>query len=180
MIMTRVLRLVGMLVISWVVMTSTHEIGHLAGGWLAGATLIDFDLAPWRLPYSLHRSDPHPLLTLWAGPLLGAIVPCLVAVAIRRQWAWFVADFCLLANGCYLALSWVSGDQHLDAPRLLSAGSPPILLALYCLLTIGVGYTRFRANCASCLRSPIETSTEPERDSLSSGTNSSDSHDPSE
>lgn len=135
-----------LLLVSWVTMVTTHEIGHLVGGWAGGGTLTDYDLAPWRLPYSLHSPDPKPLLTLWAGPVLGVLVPLALALAIRQRWSWFVADFCLLANGCYLALAWLSGDPHLDTPRLLNAGAHPVTVAIYCGLTIAIGYVRFRSD----------------------------------
>lgn len=141
--------MIAWLLLSWVVMTLTHELGHLFGGWLGGATLVEFDLTPWRLPFSLHQPDPHPLLTLWSGPLLGVLLPLLLAAAIGRPWAWFVADFCLIANGSYLAAAWVSGDPHLDTPRLMQAGANPLWVGLYCLVTIGVGYLRFRRDCVN-------------------------------
>ncbi|MEM8672024.1 MAG: hypothetical protein AAGG48_31195 [Planctomycetota bacterium] len=128
-------------------MTFMHECGHIAGGMACGATLTDVDLAPWRLPYSLHSPDPHPLVTLWAGPLLGIAVPLVIAWIIRKRWAWFIADFCLLANGVYLALAWLSGDRFLDTPRLLAAGAPPVTIVLYCALAIGLGYIGFRSDC---------------------------------
>ncbi|WP_237607483.1 hypothetical protein [Roseimaritima sediminicola] len=140
-----------MLVVSWVVMAFTHEAGHLLGGMVCGATLTDFDLAPWRMPYSLHAPDPHPLVTLWAGPLFGVAAPLLVAAILRKSWGWFVADFCLLANGGYLALAWVSGDPFLDTPRLLDAGAHPATIVLYCVATIGTGYVRFRSDCRQVL-----------------------------
>ncbi|WP_404310846.1 hypothetical protein [Neorhodopirellula lusitana] len=145
--MKRLCAFVALLAASWIVMTFTHECGHIAGGMSCGAMLTDFDLAPWRLPYSLHSPDPHPLVTLWAGPLLGVVVPLAFAVLIRRRWAWFIADFCLIANGGYLALAWVSGDRFLDTPRLLDAGAHPTAIVLYCVLTIGLGYTWFRSDC---------------------------------
>ena len=70
---------------------------------------------------------------------------------VRRNWAWFVAHFCLLANGSYLALAWVSGEQHLDTPRLLQHGAHPVTIAAYCVLTIGVGYAGFRRQCVRVL-----------------------------
>ena len=158
------IKLIGLLVASWVVMITTHETGHLLGGWLSGATLIDFDLAPWRLPYSLHQPDPHPLVTLWAGPLVGTVFPFLVACVMQRQWAWFIADFCLLANGSYLAAAWISADPQLDTPRLLAAGSQPFVIAIFCLFTIAVGYYRFRRDCADCLRPLIAGSPPQDRD----------------
>lgn len=141
---------------SWVVMTFTHELGHIIGGACCGATLTEFDLAPWRLPYSLHSPDPHPLVTLWAGPLLGIGIPLVAAALIGKRWAWFIADFCLMANGGYLALAWLSGDRFLDTPRLLDAGAHPATIVLYCVLSIGLGYTWFRSDCIHYLTlSPI-------------------------
>ncbi len=138
-------------VASWTVMTMSHEVGHLVGGWAGGGTLADFDLAPWRLPYSVHNPDPNPRLTLWAGPLLGVAVPVAAALALRRNWSNFVADFCLIANGTYLALGWATGDPLLDTPKMLAAGTSPALIATYCVVTIGVGYARFRADCVFAL-----------------------------
>lgn len=143
----RLLTFALLLLTSWVVMTVVHELGHLIGGWLGAGTLVDCELAPWRLPYSLHSPDPNPRLTLWAGPLVGVTVPVAAALIIRRRWAAFIADFCLIANGCYLALAWLSGDRLLDTPRMLAAGIHPLAIAVYCVITIGIGYLRFRNDC---------------------------------
>lgn len=128
-------------------MTSTHELGHLAAGWAGGASLLDYDLTPWRFPYSVHAPDPDPLFTLWGGPLFGVLAPILLAAMLRRWWGWFVADFCLIANGGYLALAWQSGGRFLDAPRMLSEGAQPITIALFCVITISLGYVRLRSDC---------------------------------
>ncbi|QDT04127.1 hypothetical protein K227x_25150 [Rubripirellula lacrimiformis] len=135
------------MVVSWVVMCVTHEIGHIIGGFIGGAELTDFDLAPWRLPYSIHQPDPVPRLTLWSGPIFGVVAPLVIASVLRYRWAWLVADFCVLANGSYLALAWVSGDPLLDTPRMLSAGVSPWTIGLYCLVTIAAGYVLFRRDC---------------------------------
>ncbi|HET6423289.1 MAG TPA: hypothetical protein VFG20_06375 [Planctomycetaceae bacterium] len=135
-------------------MTVTHECGHLVGGWLGGGTLRHAELRPWHLPHSLFEPDPHPLLTLWCGPLLGIIMPLIVALLARQRWLWFIADFCLLANGAYLATAWITGDRYLDTPRLLAAGEWPPTVAVYCVVTIAVGYVRFRRDCIELLTSP--------------------------
>lgn len=140
----RILRFMLLLVVSWCVMVTTHELGHIVSGCCLGATLDDFDLRPWHLPYSLFSSDPHPLITLWGGPVLGVLTPLAVAMLFRSPAIWFVADFCLLANGIYLALAWVAGDSHLDTARILQHGGSPVLVALFCLITAGFGYIRFR------------------------------------
>ena len=140
-------RFVGLLLVGWCVMGFAHEGGHVVGGWLGGGTLRDFWPGPWPPPHSRFQPDPRPLLTLWAGPVLGCAVPLALAGLIRRRWAWFVADFCLLANGCYLAVSWLTGDRLLDAPRLLAEGAAPASIAAFAAVTGGVGYWRFRADC---------------------------------
>ncbi len=155
---SRIVEFLVLLAVSWVVMTFTHETGHLVGGWLGGATLVECDLAPWRMPYCLHDPDPNPLLTLWSGPVLGMVVPVAVAAVVRARRVWFVADFCLLANGLYLAASWYSGDAYLDTPRLFAEGASPVAVGAYCLVTIGVGYVRFRRDCIEVLNGPVEAS----------------------
>ncbi|QDS91964.1 hypothetical protein FF011L_07000 [Roseimaritima multifibrata] len=160
----RILLFALLLIASWSVMAVSHECGHIVGGMACGATLIDYDIVPWHLPYSLHSPDPHPLVTLWSGPLVGVAIPLLVAAVLRRRWAWFIADFCLIANGCYLALAWVSGDRLLDTPRLLNAGASPTTIVLYCLVTIGTGYVWFRADCIHFLsdkRKMVATENQP-------------------
>ncbi|MEO1617627.1 MAG: hypothetical protein AAFV88_17385 [Planctomycetota bacterium] len=152
----RIASFAALLLASWCVMTLTHECGHLVGGACCGATLKEAELAPWRLPYSLHSPDPHPQITLWCGPILGVLIPVSLAWLIHRDSAWFIADFCVLANGSYLTLSWISGDRFLDAPRMLAAGTPAWLLASYCVITVSVGYVRFRNDCIQCLRSSPE------------------------
>ena len=150
----RYLRFAVLLVTAWTVMVTTHEVGHLLGGHLGGASLTDFDLAPWRLPYSLHQPDPHPKVSLWAGPLIDCLVPALVAGVAQSLYAWFVADFCVLANGGYLALAFASDDRYLDTTRMLDVGTNPATIVAFCLLTVPVGYIRFRRDCIALLTAP--------------------------
>ena len=149
--LSRWFRFSGLLLVGWCTMTTTHECGHIIGGWLGGATLVDEDLLPWHLPHSLYQPDPIPLLTLWSGPIVGVIVPIICALVFRRNWIWFVANFCLLANGSYIATAWISADRFLDTPRLLEAGAWPLSILFYCAVTIGFGYFGFRRNCIELL-----------------------------
>ncbi len=152
-------------------MTMTHECGHIIGGWLGGATLIEADLLPWHLPHSLYQPDPIPLLTLWSGPIIGVILPAIFALVFRWNWTWFVANFCTLANGCYIATAWTSGDRFLDTPRLLDAGAWPVSILLYCAVTIGFGYFGFRTSCIRLL-TPREFSQSPRGLGPTDGTSS--------
>jgi hypothetical protein len=140
-----------LLAVSWCVMTFSHEAGHVIAGWASGGTLQHADLLPWHLPHSSFDPDPRPLVTLWGGPLLGLLVPLTIAFLVRRGWTWFIAHFCFLANGAYLAASWITGERYLDTPRLLEQGAHPATIAIYCLVTIVVGYVGFRRQCIRLL-----------------------------
>jgi hypothetical protein len=156
----RVTRFLLLLVASWVVMTFTHEMGHIIGGTCCGGTLQSADLMPWRLPYSIFEPDPFPLVTLWAGLILGVLLPVAVAMIVNRDWMWFIANFCVLANGAYIAAAWLSGDRYLDTPKLLEHGASPISIAVYCVLTIGFGYLGFRRSCIVALTVPTKPDAE--------------------
>lgn len=132
-------------------MTLCHEVGHIVGGACCGATLRDFELRPWRLPFSFFDPDPRPLVTLWCGPLLGVVVPLGVAWLLKKRWMWFIAHFCTLANGTYLATAWFVGDQFLDTTKLLRHGTHPLTIVVYCAITIGYGYRGFRSACVELL-----------------------------
>jgi len=132
------------LITAWCVMLLAHEAGHLLGGYLSGATLREFELRPWKLPYSLHNPNPHPLITLWAGPVLGVVGPLLVLAIWSTAVTRLIAGFCLLANGVYLAVGGLTGDRFLDTAQLLEAGASPLAIGLYCLITCGGGYLVFR------------------------------------
>jgi hypothetical protein len=149
----RVLHLVGLLIASWCVMAIVHESGHIVCGWSCGGRLQSADLRPWQLPYSLFEPDPHPLVTMWGGPVLGVVVPLALARLIRQDWIWFIAYFCLLSNGLYLATAWWTGDRYLDTAKLLEHGAHPLSIATYCLLCIGFGYIGFRREVLSVLGS---------------------------
>ncbi len=141
---TRALKFVMLLLASWCVMTFVHESGHILCGWACGGTLKAADLAPWHLPYSIFDPDPRPLVTLWGGPVLGAAIPLAVAILARRGWMWFVANFCILANGVYLAAAWVSGDSYLDTPQLPEHAAQPAANAVYCPRDDRFRYAGFR------------------------------------
>lgn len=150
---TRTARLVAILILSWCVMLMTHEVGHILGGWISGATLKDYDLRPWRLPYSIHDPDPRPLVTLWSGPIFGVVAPLAITIFTRRPTVRLVAYFCTIANGTYLAAAWISGDRFLDTTMMLDKGTHPIWIVLYCGATIPLGYLGLRKACIDILTS---------------------------
>ncbi len=154
-IANRVSKLVALLIAAWCVMTFVHESGHILCGWASGGTLTAVDLLPWHLPYSVFQPDPHPLVTLWGGLILGVVIPSSCALVIRTDWAWFIAHFCTLANGAYIATAWATRDGYLDTTKLLEHGAHPASIAVYCVVTIAVGYIGFRRQCVLVLSPPV-------------------------
>lgn len=143
----RLVRFLLLLAVSCVVMTFTHVMGQIVGGSLCGGSLESFELLPWHLPFSYFRPDPYPLVTLWAGLIIGVLAPVGVAMLLRQDWMWLIANFCILANGIYIAFAWFLGMRELDTPKMLALGASPLAIAGYCLLTIGYGYFAFRHSC---------------------------------
>jgi hypothetical protein len=142
-----VLRLSVLLLVSWVVMCTTHEFGHILGGWLSGGTLQRAELRPWKLPFSIFNPDPRPLVTLWSGPIFGSVLPVIVSLVLRRRWSCFVTWFCVLANGAYLATAWYAGGALLDTNRMFAAGASKWSVLAFIAITFMVGYPRFRRAC---------------------------------
>lgn len=140
-------------------MTLTHELGHVIAGILGGAKLIQLELRPWHLPHSQFASDAHPQLTLWAGPVLGCLIPLAVAVVVRRRAGWFVGWFCVLANALYLLLGYVSGDGELDSAKMIAAGTRPIELLGFVAVTLPVAYFKFRKCCIELLSASVQPMT---------------------
>ncbi len=116
-----------------------------------GATLVELQLQPWHLPHSRFVGDEHPLATLWAGFIIGCAAPLLVAAIVRRPGCWFVAWFCVVANGTYLLLGYLSGDGELDSVKMLRAGARPVELLGAVIVMLPLGYIKFRQSCVDLL-----------------------------
>ena len=135
---------VSILWVSWLLMMLVHESGHVLGAVLTGG---EVQRVVWH-PAAISRTDvlpnPHPLLVVWAGPLIGSLVPLVLAAIasmIRKGFAyllWIWAGFCLIANGMYIGLGAVYPVG--DATELLTLGTPRWLLAVFGLVTVLGGF----------------------------------------
>src|SRR5206468_1091129 len=116
------------LLASWLGMQAVHEFGHVAGAWLTGGRVARVVLHPLTLSRTDLAHNPRPLLVVWAGPVLGCLLPLAAwaAVAVLRgpgaYLLRFFAGFCLVANGAYIAGG--SFDRLGDAGVMLRHGSP--------------------------------------------------------
>lgn len=109
-----------------------HEAGHLVSGLLSGATIVEVELRPWRLSHTLLTGSRWPLADVWAGPVVGSLLPLLVwsipTPILRRSWAFF-AGFCLIANGVYIGLGWIG--PYGDTAEMLRHGATVWQMAVF-------------------------------------------------
>ena len=137
----QVVLILSTLVGSWLGMQIVHEFGHVLGGWLTGGQVARVVLHPLTISRTDWAHDPNPLVEVWAGPILGVLLPLACwALFCRRRGVYlvrFFAGFCCIANGAYIAGG--SFDRLGDAGDLLRLGSPIWLLWLFGILTIPLG-----------------------------------------
>src|SRR5882724_7745741 len=111
----QVVLITAMVLCSWLGMMIVHEGGHVLGAWATGGKVKQVVLTPIGFSRTDFSSNPHPLIVVWAGPIIGSIAPLIafaIAPAARVRWAYllrFFAGFCLVANGAYIGAA--SFDQ---------------------------------------------------------------------
>jgi Peptidase M50B-like len=129
--------------LSWLGMQAVHECGHVLGAWLTGGAVAKVVLHPLTISYTQYSANPHPLVTVWAGPLGGILIPLALwgcAAGFRFPGAYlfrFFAGFCLVANGAYIALG--SFARIGDAGVMLDKGAAAWQLWLFGVLAVPLG-----------------------------------------
>jgi hypothetical protein len=112
---------------SWLAMMAVHELGHVVNALLSGGTVERVVLGPLEISRTEVNPNPHPLFVAWGGAIWGTLIPLGLLGAVRlaakefTYLAAFVAGFCCLANGLYLAAGSLTGAG--DAGDLLRGGA---------------------------------------------------------
>jgi hypothetical protein len=131
------------LVASWLGMQSIHECGHVLGALATGGKVKQVVLNPLTISRTDVAPNPHPLPVVWAGPMLGVLIPLVlwaIPAAMRMPGAFvlrFFAGFCAIANGTYLAIG--SFGRVGDCGDMLRNGSQIWQLWLFGAVTISLG-----------------------------------------
>lgn len=133
---------------SWLAMQAVHELGHVLGALATGGHITHVALYPTTISRTDVYPNPHPLAVVWAGPIVGTVLPLLLFALHRASHvpgvylSRFFAGFCLITNGVYIGAGW---SEHLreaiaaDALVMVMHGSPPFTLALFGAVTIPLG-----------------------------------------
>ena len=145
----------------WLAMMAVHEAGHVAHAWASGGTVSAVRVPLAGFSITEFSTNPRPHFVAWGGLLWGSLLPvvawaALAALRFGRAVgaAQFFAGFCLVANGAYLGVGWVTGAG--DAGDLVEYGTPVWALALVGAVAIGAGlYLWHRLGVA-----PVEAATE--------------------
>jgi len=109
-------------------MMAVHELGHVVGAIATGGKVERIVLHPLAISRTDVSFSPNPMLVVWAGPIVGVVLPLalFLAMRVRRlKWAYlfqFLAGFCLIANGAYIGIG--SFGKIGDAGDMLRHGSP--------------------------------------------------------
>src|SRR5688572_7825773 len=129
---------------SWLTMMLVHEGGHVIGALCTGGRIRRVVWHPAVISRTDVRPNPHPLVEVWAGPLIGSVVPlalAAIASALRVHFAylvWVIAGFCLIANGAYIGIGAVRPIG--DAEELIVHGTPRWTLGLFGAMAVGLGF----------------------------------------
>lgn len=140
----QLLFVISLVAICWLAMMGVHELGHVIGGLLTGGSVSQVILHPLSISRTDLSDNPYPAIVVWAGPILGVLIPLVLLMIVRRlQWSQirfvqFFVGFCLIANGAYIAGgSW---DGIGDCGVMLHTGTPLWIMWSFGLLTIPTGF----------------------------------------
>ena len=128
----------------WLGMMIVHEFGHVMAAWLNGIRVTRVVLHPLAFSRTDLAVHPHPLSVIWAGALVGAMLPLVVWACAHwlklpgRHGLRFFAGFCLIANGAYLAVGMF--DRAGDAGDLLRQGVARWQLWAFGAIVIPAGF----------------------------------------
>ena len=128
----------------WLAMMAVHELGHVVAGSVSGGTINNVVIHPLTISRTDVSPNPMPLLVVWAGPIVGVVVPLVLWVVLWRfripgdYLAKFFAGFCLIANGAYIGIG--SFNKVGDAGEMLISGSASWELWLFGIVTVPLGF----------------------------------------
>jgi len=127
----------------WLAMMAVHELGHVLAAYATGATVTKVVLHPLAISRTDVSPNPHPLAVVWAGPMVGVLLPLLLWLSflfLKTQVTYllrFFSGFCFIANGVYIGIGSFNGIG--DAGEMIQLGSPQWSLLLFGTIMVPLG-----------------------------------------
>ena len=140
----QVLLIVSIFYLSWLLFMIVHELGHVLGALATGAQVERVRLGPLSISETVLGENPHPLVVVWAGPVVGALLPVALwgvlalAKCSRAYLARFFAAFCLVANGAYIGAD--AFYQNGDGWVMAFHGTPVWVMLLFGMAALAPGF----------------------------------------
>jgi hypothetical protein len=133
---------VSLISLCWLGMMAIHELGHVTGAIITGGVVNRVVLNPVTISRTDVLPNPSPGIVVWAGPVMGSLLPIAILMIVRVQSIWrstakFFAGFCLIANGAYISIG--SFDRIGDTGEMLRTGTPVWLMLLFGTVMIPAG-----------------------------------------
>jgi hypothetical protein len=131
------------LCLSWLLFMVLHEFGHCLGAWLTGGEVRRVSLGPLVISETVLGENPRPLVVVWAGPLVGSLLPAGLWLVLRLSGSRraylgrFLAGFCLAANGAYIGADafYRNGDGFV----MIAHGTSRWVMVLFGLTALAAG-----------------------------------------
>lgn len=134
----RFILLAALLPTCWLGMQIVHEFGHVLGAIATGGEVQRVVLHPLTISRTDLGRNPSPLVVVWAGPVLGVLIPLVAWWLVRRTAVAyllrFFAGFCLVANGAYLGIGpWYPVGDARVILQLSPAWWPLLVFGVVCV-----------------------------------------------
>ena len=129
--------------VCWLGMQIVHELGHVVAAVASGGTVENIVLQPLAMSRTEVGTNPHPVVQVWAGPVVGVLLPLIAWAAVlscRAPGSYLFrafAGFCCVANGTYIAFG--PSDTGMDTEIMLLLGASRWQLVLFGVPCIALG-----------------------------------------
>ncbi len=142
--MNQVIFIASFIPFCWLAFMAIHELGHVLAAISTGGSVAKVIVHPLAISRTEISPNPHPSITVWAGPIIGVLLPLMIwALFWKFQWsgdylARFFAGFCLIANGAYVGIG--SFERIGDAGDMMKHGATIWFLWLFGIITVPTGF----------------------------------------
>ncbi|MBD3676283.1 MAG: hypothetical protein HUJ26_22460 [Planctomycetaceae bacterium] len=139
---SRIVLVISLIPLCWLGMMLVHEVGHVIGAKITGGTVTQVIWHPLVISRTDVDPNPSPLVVVWAGPLLGSLIPILAwGILVRWRYAFllrFFAGYCLIANGAYIGYG--SFEKIGDCRKMLIHETPIWVLWVFGVTACSLGF----------------------------------------